>query len=324
MGPPTVCLRTSADGELGCSGAVGVSTRSGARLHWHGCTDPESGIGHSVVTITTISAEAPTTLTYPLGLKTAFALPSLLTGGNQAFTANVACYNRAGLASAAGALGPIRFDETPPTIGEGALQCLGATSSTMSYGNVRSFPILYLSNATANVEIDTSKLADLESDVASARLVVSFRGSTVERPPIVDAAGPMALSAPLRWIGPYPAVALSFPALASPAQKARLLTNPNEAANLGITLDFVIDTAANTNTISAQVAGPTGAGGLELQQVGRVEGGVGAGGAIGGGTTYMLGGCELADLPKAERVMFMSDLTATALPVAAPAAAGRL
>ena len=139
-------------------------------------------------------------------------------------------------------------------------------------------------------------------------------------PPAIDDAGPMALSAPLRWIGPYPAVALSFPALASPAQKARLLTNPNQAANLGVTLDFVIDTAANTNTISAQVAGPTGAGGLELQQVGRVEGGVGAGGAIGGGATYMLGGCELADLPKAERVMFMSDLTATALPVAAPAA----
>ena len=138
-------------------------------------------------------------------------------------------------------------------------------------------------------------------------------------PPAIDDAGPMALSAPLRWIGPYPAVALSFPALASPAQKARLLTNPNQAANLGVTLDFVIDTAANTNTISAQVAGPTGAGGLELQQVGRVEGGVGAGGAIGGGATYMLGGCELADLPKAERVMFMSDLTATALPVAAPA-----
>merc|ERR1719324_1741818 len=143
-------------------------------------------------------------------------------------------------------------------------------------------------------------------------------------PPAIDDAGPMALSAPLRWIGPYPAVALSFPALASPAQKARLLTNPNQAANLGVTLDFVIDTAANTNTISAKVAGPTGAGGLELQQVGRVEGGVGAGGAIGGGATYMLGGCELADLPKAERVMFMSDLTATALPVAAPAAAGLL
>lgn len=164
----------------------------------------------------------------------------------------------------------------------------------------------------------------LEMEVETIR--AAKRAAEPEPPPpaIVDDDGPMALSAPLRWIGPYPAVALSFPALASPAQKARQLTNPNQPANLGVTLDFVIDTAANTNTISAAVAGPTGAGGLELQQVGRVEGGVGAGGAIGGGATYMLGGCELADLPKAERVMFMSDLTATALPVAAPAATGRL
>ena len=167
----------------------------------------------------------------------------------------------------------------------------------------------------------------LEMEIETIR--AAKRAAEPEPPPptisdAADDAGPMALRAPLRWIGPYPAVALSFPALTSPAQKARLLTNPNEAANLGVTLDFVLDTAANTNTIGAQVAGPTGSGGLELQQVGRVEGGVGAGGAIGGGATYMLGGCELADLPKAERVMFMSDLTATALPVAAPAATGPL
>ena len=38
----------------------------------------------------------------------------------------------------------------------------------------------------------------------------------------------------------------------------------------------------------------------------------------------MLGNCELADAPKEERLVFMSGLTATALPVAAPAAAGLL
>ena len=75
--------------------------------------------------------------------------------------------------------------------------------------------------------------------------------------PTDDDAGLMSLRAPLRWIGPYPAVALSFPALSSPAQKARLLTNPNEAAgNTGVTLDFILDTAANTNTIGAQVTRP--------------------------------------------------------------------
>ena len=73
-----------------------------------------------------------------------------------------------------------------------------------------------------------------------------------------------------------------------------------------------------------QVAGPTSQGGLELAQVGRVSGGVGAGGSIGGGATYMLGTAELGDVPKAERVAFISGLTATALPIAAPAAAGLL
>eukprot|EP00322_Chrysochromulina_rotalis_P010389 CAMPEP_0115841266 /NCGR_PEP_ID=MMETSP0287-20121206/7200_1 /TAXON_ID=412157 /ORGANISM="Chrysochromulina rotalis, Strain UIO044" /LENGTH=441 /DNA_ID=CAMNT_0003294907 /DNA_START=177 /DNA_END=1502 /DNA_ORIENTATION=- len=134
----------------------------------------------------------------------------------------------------------------------------------------------------------------------------------------------MVLRSPLRWIGGvYPAVALSFPALATPAQKARQLTGENVAAS-GVTLDFVIDTAANTNTINAQVAGPTAQGGLELAQVGSVDSGVGAGGSIGGGATYSLGTAELADLPKDERVPFISGLTATALPVAAPAAAGLL
>ena len=91
-----------------------------------------------------------------------------------------------------------------------------------------------------------------------------------------------------------------------------------------MTLDFVVDTAANTNTINAQVAGPTSQGGLELTQVGSISGGVGAGGAIGGGATYSLGTAELADVPKEERVPFISGLVATALPIAAPAAAGLL
>ena len=93
----------------------------------------------------------------------------------------------------------------------------------------------------------------------------------------------------------------------------------------GVTLDFVLDTAANTNTINAQVAGPTSQGGLELEQVGAIAGGVGAGGALGGGATFMLGllYSTCADAPKEERLVFMSGLTATALPVA-PAAAGLL
>jgi hypothetical protein len=134
----------------------------------------------------------------------------------------------------------------------------------------------------------------------------------------------MALRSPLRWIGGvYPAVALSFPMLSSPAQKARQLRG--EATVIGVTLDFIVDTAANANTISAQVAGPTVQGGLELQQVGSLSGVVGAAGAFGGTSpTYSLGVAELADLPKEERIPFISGLTASALPIAAPAAAGLL
>lgn len=133
---------------------------------------------------------------------------------------------------------------------------------------------------------------------------------------------PMALRSPLRWLGPYPALTLSLPDLSTPAQKARMLGG--DATAQGVSLDFVLDTAANTNTINAQVAGPTGQGGLELTAVGSVAPGVGAGGEIGGGTTYMLGRCELGDVPKAERVIFIAGLTATSLPIAAPAAAGLL
>ena len=134
---------------------------------------------------------------------------------------------------------------------------------------------------------------------------------------------PMAMRAPMRYIGGvYPAVALSFPALMTPSQKARLLTG--DASASGVTLDFVLDTAANTNTISGQVAGPTSAGGLDLTAVGSITSGVGAGGDVGGGTTYSLGTAELADVPATERVPFISGLSATALPIAAPGAAGVL
>jgi hypothetical protein len=63
---------------------------------------------------------------------------------------------------------------------------------------------------------------------------------------------------------------------------------------------------------------------LSLPRVGEAVGGVGAGGAIGGGATYLLGDCELGDLPKEGRFTLMSGLTASALPIAAPAAAGLL
>lgn len=128
-----------------------------------------------------------------------------------------------------------------------------------------------------------------------------------------DDNGTMAVKSPLKFIGPYPCMPLRFPDLATPSQKSRNLT--------GISLDFVLDTAANTNTINAAVAK-----GLSLEVVGIAPGGVGAGGTIAGGATYLLGECQL-DIPATndtEPFTFMEGLTASALPVASPAAAGLL
>ena len=119
------------------------------------------------------------------------------------------------------------------------------------------------------------------------------------------------IRAPLKFMGPYPCLGLKFPNLATKAQQSRNVT--------GISLDFVLDTAANTNTINGQVAKELG-----LEVVGKALPGVGAGGAMDGGSTFLVGDCELEGLPKEEQFTFMQALTASALPVASPAAAGLL
>lgn len=55
-----------------------------------------------------------------------------------------------------------------------------------------------------------------------------------------------AIRAPLRYIGPYPVLPLAFPDLST--------ANLRQQNKTGISLDFVLDTAANVNTINAQVS----------------------------------------------------------------------
>lgn len=90
---------------------------------------------------------------------------------------------------------------------------------------------------------------------------------------------------------------------------------------------------SNTNTINAEVAKE-----LCLEKVGEAPGGVGSGGAINGGDTFLLGDCELdikindakpldddnTVAEDDEQFTFMKELTASALPIASPAAAGLL
>ena len=154
------------------------------------------------------------------------------------------------------------------------------------------------------------------------RLVVGKATSTPETKVAKDATtnenpeddDRQSVRAPLKFMGPhctYPAVGLKFPNLATKAQRAKNVT--------GISLDFLMDTAANTNTINGQVAKE-----LELEVVGQSLPGMGAGGALASGTTFLVGDCELEGLPKEDQFTFMQNLTASALPVASPAAAGLL
>jgi hypothetical protein len=117
-----------------------------------------------------------------------------------------------------------------------------------------------------------------------------------------------AVRAPLNYVGPYPSLALTFPDLATPNQKTKNAT--------GISLDFILDTAANTNTLNAGVAQDLG-----LPVVGSALPGVGSAGAIAGGQTFLLGDAQLQGFPD---FTFMTGLTASALPIASPAAAGLL
>ena len=115
--------------------------------------------------------------------------------------------------------------------------------------------------------------------------------------------------APLKFIGPYPCLGVRFPNLATAAQRER-----NES---GITLDFVLDTAANINTLNAQVAQE-----LSLQVTGQAAPGMATTGAFGGDLpTYYLGDVQLEGLGES---IFMQNLTASAVPIASPASAGIL
>jgi hypothetical protein len=119
----------------------------------------------------------------------------------------------------------------------------------------------------------------------------------------------MAVAAPLKFIGPYPCLSLRFPNLSTSAQRSR-----NET---GVSLDFVVDTAANTNTIQGPVVAE-----LLLKSTGQFAlPGVSATGSIPGGETFLLGNTQLDGMGPD---LFMTDLTASVLPVSNPAAAGVL
>lgn len=153
-------------------------------------------------------------------------------------------------------------------------------------------------------------------NVASRAAFVNHQTSSVFDGPVEEVeTSSQIVRAPLKFIGPYPCLGLKFPNLSTKSQKQRNVT--------GVALDFVVDTAANTNTIQQQVATE-----LELKNVGHALPGVGSAGIIrDGGETYFLGDAQLDGIVYEEDeapFTFMTDLSASALPIASPAAAGLL
>ena len=150
----------------------------------------------------------------------------------------------------------------------------------------------------ASLEVKVGPDVNVDSEIVPDRILADDEASSTST----------AVRAPLKFIGPYPTLALRFPDLQTSSQKERNVT--------GVSLDFVLDTAANTNTINAQVANE-----LSLEVVGSALPGVGSAGAISGGDTFLLGSSQLEGVGN---FSFMEGLTASALPVASPAAAGLL
>lgn len=170
---------------------------------------------------------------------------------------------------------------------------------------------------TTNTKAQQSALTILEGslfDEDPSDTVPSIAPPPLSSPPI-DTTDDAVQRAPLKYVGPYPCLALRFPELATPSQR--------EKEEKGVSLDFVLDTGANTNTINGQVAQQ-----LELEVVGAALPGISAQGALAGGAdTFLLGDAQLegaTGLEDDKDALFITNLTASALPVANPMAAGLL
>ena len=122
--------------------------------------------------------------------------------------------------------------------------------------------------------------------------------------------------APLKYMGPYPCLTLCFPNLATSEQRERNLT--------GVSLDFVLDTGANVNSIDARLAEDLGLQILVSSKDLNILGSAGVGGTFLPGDVFLLGDCQLAGLPQGQNFTFMTNLTAAALPHASPVGDGLL
>ena len=162
---PTVCA-VVANREPKCSHTV-LPMRDRLALTWHGCVDAESGVGKFVWSVRNavgvhLKAETDVGWQRWVGL----ADPAITHAGALEVYINMSCYNGAGVASHT-SLGPLSFDDTPPSFEAKALSTVGLHAHQGTDYSSRSVVRLRVGVAT-----------DPDSGLRSLVLRVHARGSS--------------------------------------------------------------------------------------------------------------------------------------------------
>jgi len=146
------------------------------------------------------------------------------------------------------------------------------------------------------------RLSPVFSSAAADGNICEHNETTDEPAPLITG-----VVAPLKNVGPYPCLRLCFPNLGQ-----------------GVSLDFLLDTGANVNSIDTrrvqELGMPMVASSKDLPFVESV----GVGGSSAPGDIYQLGDCCLDGLPADQSFTFMRNLTAASLPIATPVGDGLL
>jgi hypothetical protein len=105
--------------------------------------------------------------------------------------------------------------------------------------------------------------------------------------------------APLTYVGPYACLGLNF---------------PNIERKPGFEINFVLDTAANVNTISSEIASELDLPVLIKGEDLSILGSAGAGGSFQAGDIVLLGDSRLSGMPESQQNnTFMTNMTAAAM-----------
>lgn len=111
--------------------------------------------------------------------------------------------------------------------------------------------------------------------------------------------------APLSYSGPYACLRLDF---------HHLKQNKNAQCS-GVSLEFLLDTAANINVIRKNTARSLRLPTVISKELFSTTKSAGAGGSFEAGDIVMLGDCHLSNMPKHHNAVFLRNLTAAAIDV---------